>query len=179
MNINLAKQNRQASSELAAGTYLVGDPCYAFSNDVAGIWMEWLRDAWKDTDPNSLTILEGRVRGMRIAASSTAHGDGVYTGSDGFEYSVDAGLLGAVHIGFLLNLHPTLFSLPSEEIQEKTGMRVVDFAEPFTVRFDASDGTVYIGDIAIPTGEDFEEEYEDEGTDNGIWGDDEDEENEA
>jgi hypothetical protein len=156
-----ATSTSEFAAPLAAGTYLVGDPCYAFSNDAPGdLWGEWLGDAWKDVDANRVKILDGRVQGMRIAASNTAYGDGVYRDQNSFEYMVDAGLLGAVHIGFIANLYPEYAGLTHEEIAEKCSMRLVEFPRPFHVSFDADDGTVTIGHISIMTGDDIDEDWE-------------------
>lgn len=156
--IDQARQDAESTSEfaapLAAGTYLVGDPCYAFTNDTSrtsgnDLWSEWLDDAWKDVDPNRVTILDGRVSGMRIAASRTAYGDGEYFDQDGFGYPVDAGLLGAVHIGFLRNLYPEHHGKTHEQLEAELGMRVVEFLRPFHVSYD--DGLISIGHITINT----------------------------
>lgn len=162
----IPKEDRTKTTEpLAAGTYLVGDPCYAFSNDGPDNWMPWLNDAWKDADPNQVRILDGRVKGMRVAASGTAYGDGSYEDQDGFSYPVDAGMLGAVHIDFLRNLYPEKDGLHPERLEADLGMRVVEFAAPFHIEYD--DGLIQIGHIAIQTGDEDEE-------DESYW-DDEDE----
>ena len=152
MTIDLEKQERTiTSTPLAAGTYLVGDPCYAFDNDLDHNWQNWLEDAWKDTDPNKVRILDGRVDGMRVVAAGTEYGDGAYGGSDGNEYGVDAGLLGAVHIDFLRNLYPEYSSMSRDEVEAASMMFVVEFPEPFHVSYE--DGTISIGHIDIYTGD--------------------------
>jgi hypothetical protein len=177
-NIDQVRQDAASTSEfaapLAAGTYLVGDPCYAFDNDNPNgdTWMEWLNDAWKDVDANRVRILDGRVRGMRICASGTEHGDGTYRDQDGFEYMVDAGLLGAVHIGFLANLYPRHAGMAHERLEAELGMRVVEFAKPFHVSYE--DGVVSVGHIKIDTG-DWYLEDEDEAEEDP-WSSDDDEE---
>jgi hypothetical protein len=157
-----ATSTSQFAAPLAAGTYLVGDPCYAFKVDHS-VWMEWLEDAWRDVDANRVTILDGRVRGMRIAASRTAHGDGEYPDQDGNSYPVDAGLLGAVHVGFLRNLAPEAADLRGEDLAKwagEQGLVVTEFETPFHVSFDADEGTVTIGHVVIDT--DYADEDEDE-----------------
>lgn len=149
------KNTRTKTQEpFAAGTYLVGDPCYAFSNyhpSDTSLWRQWLDSAWHEGDPNKMRILDGRVQGRRIAASVTAYGDGVYYDEKGHEYPVDAGLIGVVHESFLPFLSPT------ETAEGKTpfGMHLVTFAEPFHVEF--NDGVIAIGDILIETGDDVED----------------------
>jgi hypothetical protein len=74
------------SKTLPAGTYYIGDLCYALSDDVydnvfgdagyeSGIYAE------KDSD---------RV----FLVNGTAYGDGEYPGSDGNRFAVDAGIIG-------------------------------------------------------------------------------------
>jgi hypothetical protein len=159
-----ATSTSEFAAPLAAGTYLVGDPCYAFDNDNPNgdTWMEWLNDAWKDVDANRVRILDGRVRGMRIAASGTEHGDGTFGDQFGNSYGVDAGLIGAVHVGFLANLYPSLAGKTDEQLEELTGMKVFQFEKPFHVSYE--DGVVSVGHVNVDTngwyGEDDEEEAE-------------------
>lgn len=160
-----ATSTSQFAAPLAAGTYLVGDPCYAFSNDLDANWQNWLADAWKDVDANRVTILDGRVRGMRVVASRTAYGDGEYEDQDGFLYPVDAGLLGAVHIKFLRNLYPEHDGKAHERLEAELGMRVVKFEHPFHVSFDEESGVVSVGHISINTGDSPWEDDEDEAED--------------
>ncbi len=121
---------------MPAGTYWVGDPCYAI--DEQEDWMALLNDAEFFAEK---TI--AKANGMTIAAVGTAYGDGCYVGSDGFEYGVDAGLLGVV---------------PVADWAKDPGdlMRKVTFDEPFTVSTDGEN--VLIGSILIPTGDEDEEE---------------------
>jgi hypothetical protein len=117
------------SHNIPAGTYWVGDPCYAYSDDA--LWMALLESAdYKESD-----LLEARARGHRFVASGTAFGDGTYEDGQGREYPVDAGLIGVV---------------PAVPGQECPGlMHEVEFTEEFTVSYE--DGTIYIGPIAIET----------------------------
>lgn len=135
------------TNALDPGTYLIGDPCYSFDNALPHeVWMEWLDSAnYRDEQH----ILDGSVKGMRIVASSTQHGDGTYSDQDGFMYDVDAGLLGAVRIEFLETLYPSLVGMDRTELEATTGMRVVEFPTPFHIGYD--DGTITIGDIVIET----------------------------
>lgn len=158
-----ATSTSEFAAPLAAGTYLVGDPCYAFKVDHS-VWMEWLNDAWKDVDANRVTILDGRVRGMRIVASRTAYGDGEYQDQEHRSYPVDAGLLGAVHVGFLRNLAPEAAELRGTALEKwaaDQGLHVVEFKRPFHVSFDEEDGMVTIGHISIMTGDDDEWDEDD------------------
>lgn len=146
-----ATSTSQFAAPLPAGEYLVGDPCYAFDHSLRQNWLEWLADAWKEkgVDRDRLTILDGRVKGMRIAASRTAYGDGEYYDQDGHVYGVDAGLLGAVPVELLAAIYPKYASMAHEQLEAEIGMRVVEFPHPFHVSFDEGTGKVTIGHIVI------------------------------
>ena len=76
------------------GTYYVGDLCYV------------MHPQWKEacnlmfaTDGNG--VLDGEfnlANGVRFAVHGTAYGDGVYDGSDGKQYPVDAGCIGCIRV---------------------------------------------------------------------------------
>lgn len=68
---------------LPAGDYFIGDPCYVIPDD---IWSEI----------HGSTYGEVMTDGIRWVINSTHSGDGVYKGSNGYSYSVDAGTLGMV-----------------------------------------------------------------------------------
>lgn len=137
------------SRSIPAGSYWVGDPCYAF--DDSDLWMALLESArYEERD-----LLEARARGQRFTASGTAFGDGTYEDREGRSYPVDAGLIGVV---------------PARPgCDTPSGMHLIEFPEEFTVSYD--DGTIYIGTIAIETDPRYEcdglrcntevEEYED------------------
>ena len=76
------------SAELGAGKYFVGDVCYALPNKVYDeIW------------GNTFKYEDGFYKNFGFAVASTMYGDGCYNGTDGFSYSVDAGVLGITNIG--------------------------------------------------------------------------------
>lgn len=145
---------------MPAGTYLVGDPCYAVADDR---WMEWLESA-NFRDDGQVLIAE--LDGHPVLGIGTAHGDGVYTDEDGKRYPVDAGLIGLVPIevaGGALTLRSDL-------------NHVVTFNGPFDCRYD--DGVIRLGHIVIDT-DPAEEACEDCGrTGCGGWCEDDDEESE-
>lgn len=122
------------SVTLPPGDYWVGDPCYSVPN---GRWIEWLEAADYE---NQRTLLAAELDGYPVVGVNTAHGDGCYLGSDGFDYPVDAGLIGA-----------TAAELTKGE---PFGARLVTFTQPFTV--ERNEGTIKIGWIEIET--DYEEE---------------------
>lgn len=152
-----ATSTSEFAAPLPAGKYLVGDPCYSFSNDLDHNWQAWLEKAWEGTDPNRTKILDAEVQGFRIAASGTAYGDGEYQDQHGFSYLVDAGLLGAVPLEAIRVLYPEYAHLGGEAVAERTSTRLVEFDRPFHVSFDEDSGLVEIGHIAIMTGDEDDE----------------------
>jgi hypothetical protein len=128
---------------LPPGQYYVGDPCYVFAN---ADWAALLSETRLGTDALGGG---GRVpfRGRELFAGSTEHGDGVYEGSDRFDYGVDSGLLGAV---------------PVELASESAGLQygtVVDAAEGLVCS--CRDGVFKFegayGALLIDTSSEFEE----------------------
>lgn len=76
-----------------AGSYFLGDPCYC------------LEDGWSPLldsigyENGSLAKPVGTLpSGANVLIFHTAYGDGVYEGSDGFEYGVDSGCIGLVPV---------------------------------------------------------------------------------
>lgn len=130
------------SITMPAGTYWVGDPCYSVPDDR---WMEWLQAARYD-QPESRRFLLAELDGYPVMAIGTAHGDGQYPGTDGFDYPVDAGLIGLV---------------PYELVREEPfGARLHTFDSPFTCTYEQEDGVIVLGDIEIRTSWDDEDEEE-------------------
>ena len=80
---------------LPAGKYWIGDPCYVFPNEgpMGGKWDELLDEANFFEDVSYAELDNGEIK---VWAASTAYGDGVYGGSNGKLFPVDAGLLGIV-----------------------------------------------------------------------------------
>ena len=133
------------ATELPAGTFYVGDPCYGFTSEAGeadNVWMEWLNTCYKNSDqedPNRVMLMDGEVRGLRVVASGTKYGDGGYEDQYGRVYGVDAGLIGVI---------PASGWVTTDETPR--GMHKVEFPTPFHIGYD--DGTITIGDIAIETG---------------------------
>ena len=120
------------SATLPAGDYWVGDPCYAI--EYQADWMDWLEAAKYETE----NVLLADHQGKAAVGIGTAYGDGVYRGSDGNDYPVDAGLIGAV---------------PAEVVTgTPSGMNLVTFAADFDASRD-DNGTITIGHIRIATGD--------------------------
>jgi hypothetical protein len=139
-----------------AGAYWLGDPCYSVPDEM---WMPWLEAAdFKGQDG----VLWARVPGTdhRVLGFSTAYGDGTYIGSNGFEYGVDAGLIGLVPQALApLPKYPELVS-------------AIVFVED--TRCTTEDGVLIFGHVSINTAD---EGYDDDEDYDGQWyGIDQDEE---
>ena len=76
--------------QVPAGEYYLGDPCYFFTHDD---WGKVLQSCHTFSDP-----IGKSPNGRPVLGFSTAHGDGVYEGSDGFAYGVDAGMIGLIPV---------------------------------------------------------------------------------
>lgn len=150
-----------------AGTYILGDPCYAVPGED---WMPWLAAA-----KHRATVSDSNVVGLLAAVPSsgawvvgfrTGYGDGVYYDTDGNEYGVDAGMIGLV---------------PQRIARDRTpsagGGRLVVFTEP-TVCYRVANSTgtlcdLVFGSIRIATGDEaydaagdpdeYDDEYDDDG----------------
>lgn len=125
-----------------AGTYWIGDPCYAIKDwDKVGKETGWFG---ADDTPEADNFAGAfTYRNQRCFAYGTAYGDGEYQGSDHFSYGVDAGLLGILPEA----------ALDGDSIQ--LGHRV-HFPEEFTVR--CIDGRFTFGHITINTADDEDED---------------------
>ncbi len=94
-----------------AGTYWIGDPCYVFPNtgEQEHYWMDVLNKADFFDKPCEVTVDE-----ITVIAGGTKYGDGTYSGNDGVNYGVDAGLLGIIPletVNFLDASHQDLIRL--------------------------------------------------------------------
>lgn len=79
-----------------AGTYWLGDPCYCIDNQ--NVWMN-LCSQWFSGDGYERNPLVHHGDHF-VLGFSTQHGDGCYADNYGFEYGVDAGMIGLVPVGF-------------------------------------------------------------------------------
>ena len=82
---------RNASFTVPAGTYYLGDPCYAVPEEM---WDEYCEKSYPD-NINHVPVVTFDT-GETVYVFSTCYGDGCYRGSDGYEYGVDAGIIGLV-----------------------------------------------------------------------------------
>lgn len=73
--------------QMPAGRYYIGDPCYVFKDG----WSKILGKTNYLNGPYPDDIKD------KIWAHGTMYGDGGYFDQYGFEYGVDAGLIGVVH----------------------------------------------------------------------------------
>lgn len=132
------------SAPIPAGSYWVGDPCYAFLG-YHDVWMACLETSGNE---NGQTILDARgteVEGQtfQFVASRTLWGDGEYPAYGygmSFSCPVDAGLIGVVPAAQVARLENPPF-----------GMTLVEFPEDFDVSF-SEDGMIRIGEIEVFTG---------------------------
>ena len=128
------------AATLPAGTYVVGDPCYSIPDEK---WMDWLTNS-DFTNVERDHVLVAPVDGQLAVGVHTAFGDGVYRGSDGNEYGVDAGLIGLVPLSV------------AEKNSVGDDRVVVTFDKPFVCRNDGE--TIVLGHITIPTGDTDDDE---------------------
>jgi len=133
-----------------AGKYVLGDPCYCFGHEKES------DDLWCDLLDSSSFFERpiGNVNGVKILGFHTAFGDGCYIGSKGFEYGVDAGLIGLVPFDFAISQIGTI----KEDLHT-----IVEFSEDFVCSND--NGVMKFGDIIIDTLGDDVSDYDNEDDD--------------
>ncbi len=136
-------------AEFGAGTYFIGDPCYALRDDLYSKW-----GSENNYDDGNYGY---------FAVGSTMYGDGTYY--DNYtrrEYGVDAGILGVVNMQYADKKYDTDFL-------NKLG-QVITVKEKLTFEYDSEERSFnyqYDGNqIYIETGdseeeeEDYEEDYD-------------------
>lgn len=138
--------NSDEEFTLPPGQYYVGDLCYVFED---GDWDTFITEvqyqAPKGQHWSALTNGAFEVDGKELWYHSTAFGDGGYEDQYGHLYCVDAGLIGV--IPFELTHYSDLEDLGNLG-------KVHTFDSEVVCKY--SDGTFFIGDLVIPTGEDYE-----------------------
>ena len=135
----------QIIKNIPAGTYYVGDPCYAFNNNGKA-------DSWSKIIEISdcFDIPQIEFKDKPVIAFGTKFGDGTYNG-----FSVDSGLIGIVDIS-LIEEGSAFFNDSFD--REK---HLVTFDKPFDFEYD--DGNFHIGGkISIYTNDEYDEDFEDE-----------------
>ena len=119
--------------EMPAGEYYVGDPCYALSPDNHDKWcLQTLRG------PGVEPLSQFTIDGYKCLSFRTLTGDGVYPGSDGFEYGVDSGCIGLIPVPVL---DPCIVGSGT----------VRTFDKPFACSRDPESGQLTFGDLVIET----------------------------
>ena len=141
---------------MESGTYYIGDLCYVFGDDD---WPE-ICEAIEESEDGYI-----EHKGFTMFFANTKYGDGTYTDQYGYDYSVDAGLIGAVAIKHLSEEFVRVIN------NNKLG-QIHEFERSFTCSKD--DGIIMIGKYIINTGD--TEEYEDDDW-NDDWDDEEEEDN--
>lgn len=118
------------SIKLPAGTYYIGDPCYVIGTKQHEEWTDIL---------GATNFFDGEVyevRGHKVWAHGTAHGDGVYADNLGNHYGVDAGLIGAIPIGMVDDMDEA----------KKLG-HIHDFENDFSCSY--ANGKLNFGDLVL------------------------------
>lgn len=118
------------------GSYWLGDPCYFVSDED---WDEILKTSEFFTYPS------GTVRGYTVYALGTMFGDGTYVGSDGFDYPVDAGVIGLVPVGLAIK--------PDDK--PPAGQLITT---NLPTAFGYSNGSIYFGGYSINTSGKYEDD---------------------
>lgn len=126
--------------KIEAGEYWIGDPCYPFSDDHDGLWGKLLETCHTYYYPIGTVCKDGTEH--VIVAFPTKWGDGGYEDKEGYEYSVDAGL-----IGIMRAETATAFGQTRERM-EKLG-RFVTFESKADIEW--QDGHFVFGTIDIET----------------------------
>lgn len=129
-------------NKLPAGKYWVGDCCY-FINDKIDWVDEFCEPSFKVDDGEPFLI-----RGIPLASCSTMYGDGSYKSNIGFNFPVDAGIIGVIPL-----------DLAVEDDRSDLGV-LVDFTQDFTVS--SNNGTITIGHIEVYTNDQDEDNRDDE-----------------
>jgi hypothetical protein len=121
-------ENDDGSFTLPAGKYYIGDLCYANK----------LSDVWNDFCNLFFNQPHGVVASIEFFAANTAYGDGEYSGSNGYSFPVDAGLIGIISAKHL-----------TTEDKAKDYVQVFEFKRDFEVS--AAGGMFSFGHIYINT----------------------------
>ncbi len=143
--------NRNWDVKVTAGKYVLGDPCYCFSDSRDGdrdMWAEIGESCgWFEDSPVGILEFEGKE--WSILGFGTAYGDGAYLDQFGNIYGVDAGLIGLVPYDLVLALGVVV---------DETYQKIVEFSCDAVCTVDGGDMT--FGEYVINTSEEVEEEDE-------------------
>ncbi len=139
-------------TEINTTEYFITDPCYVLHTLDSDLWVKSFCESFfkaqseEDFDGHFVYL------GYKIFSHNTAHGDGVYGGSDGNAYCVDSGLISAIPLALI----------EAEVIKDADECKVKMTESQFDhISYDRHEGTFTFphteGEIEIKTDE---EEYE-------------------
>ena len=148
--VELNKEQYPVTTE--QGLY-IGDPCYVINEED---WSDFL-DEYRIARKAGFTHF--KFKGFTVGVTRTAHGDGSYTGTDGFSYSVDAGLLGVVPLELV----------EDKEKAERLGRVIEGSFLKSRLMYKDKKVYIYLGDKTVCIDTDWEYFEEDDGD---IEGDD-------
>ena len=139
--------------KLAAGTYYIGDPCYAFPANDNDDWSQFCADYLEAEDAKRFVF---GFRNFECFTHGTAHGDGRYELKDGngvriAELGVDAGIIGCLPKALV-------DQLDDGGSNHKRLMAEHTFPQAFYV--DYEDGKFEIGDLSVQTDFGHEEDLD-------------------
>lgn len=127
---------------MPAGQYWIGDPGYVFPNHGP------MKNKWNDLLVESnffetpyVELDDGKIK---VWAAFTVYGDGLYMGSDGKGFPVDAGLIGIVPV-------ETVETLGRIDNDLNYCGLFIEFEEPFQV--ECRNGQFNFGHYTIDTGD--------------------------
>lgn len=127
-----------------AGTYFLGDPCYAVPDKD---WMPLLESCgYFDANRDGTGSPVGTVRGFEVLSFGTKYGDGVYRDQFGKSYPVDAGMIGLTPVALV------------KDMADKSLGQIVTFDRPTICHED--DGVLTFGHIVINTRDDDEDDWD-------------------
>ena len=158
-----------------AGTYYVGDPCYAIPDDDWGDFcnkvFEFEGTGYNPSEGNDL-MGDGygfQFNGEQVWCATTKYGDGAYHDLEGRKYHVDAGLIGVVPMPLIVPEPGTeaVFDPSKPTTIEVDGGHIIEFTEDFEVERLAG-SLICIGHIEIETDDTVNEREEDEDW-GGTW----------
>lgn len=122
---------------LKAGKYYIGDCCYVLREEHGYDWGEFCEQFFDDEE-------DIVVNKKEIVCYSTAWGDGYYESTIGFNFPVDAGMIGVTPVELWKGKdHPN-------------GCILVDFKNDFTCN--KNGGTLIFGHIEIDTDPQYDED---------------------
>ena len=130
--------------KLAAGKYLIADPCYVLDNEKYDRLLGET-DYFMMNSVDRGGVMIDKESGKYFAVFSTKYGDGLYRDGKGFKYGVDAGCIACIPVDIC------------KELLEHQYVNQVTFDRDFEVRYE--DGLIVFGDVIINT--DPDEYYED------------------